>query len=136
MEFRTGYLNTVVDALSRQDSTASELHALSAANFDIFPELLHAVTTNPELVTIPTKITGGSLGAPWGLLDSLITFAGRVFVSPSSPFLSAILEAAHSLAHECVQRRFIVSATTFTFRVPVPLSKILYVHVWSDRGTR
>ena len=40
----------------------------------------------------------------WSVVDGLILFKGRIFVSPSSDLLLSILESVHSAGHEGVHK--------------------------------
>ena len=55
----------------------------------------------------------------WSVVDGLILFKGRIFVSPSSDLLLSILESVHGTGHEGVHK------TLHRLRA--------YLHVQDDR---
>jgi hypothetical protein len=47
---------------------------------------------------------GGAKPQQWSIVDGLILFKGRIFISPSSGLLPAILEVVHGVGHEGVHK--------------------------------
>jgi hypothetical protein len=73
VEYKPGAMNTVVDALSRRDtSTEGLVLALSAPRFDFVDRLRHAQRQEPALVAIRDELAAGTRGVPWSLLDDMV----------------------------------------------------------------
>lgn len=93
-------MNVVADALSRRDTEATaELAALSAPSFSIFDDLCREHEADPALKAIKDEIEQGVRAGQWGVVDNLVTFGGRVYVSRTSPSIPAIMAAAHGAGH-------------------------------------
>jgi hypothetical protein len=106
VEYKPGAQNVVADALSRrdtEDSTGAVL-ALSAPKFDFIDRLRQAHDGDPALVAIREEILAGNRATPWAVRDGLVTYAGRLYIVPSSPLLLEIVAAIHEDGHEGVQR--------------------------------
>jgi hypothetical protein len=58
------------------------------------------VCADDALATPKAEVEAGSRGDKWAIVDDLVTVGGRVYVSPGSPSLPAILSAAHDISHE------------------------------------
>jgi hypothetical protein len=79
VEFRSGHLNIVADALSRRDvDAAPTLCALSLPLFTIFDDLRHEIAASPELSSLRERMQAGDLGHPWSCVDDLILHGRRV----------------------------------------------------------
>jgi hypothetical protein len=57
----------------------------------------------------------GPSATKWSVVNSLVTFGGRIFIPVSSPCVAVILESAHGVGHEgmqstlhCLQANFFV----------------------------
>jgi len=103
VEFRPGRLNVVADALSRRDEAADHLHALSGPSFDLFDNLRRELQEDTALRALRDSIAADR-GAPWRVVDGLILHGTRVFVPAQSALLPTVLELAHSVGHEGVQK--------------------------------
>jgi hypothetical protein len=104
VEYKPGAAKTVVNALSRRDTGAGAVLAISAPRFDFIERLRQAQSTDPALVATRDAIHAGSRAAPWALCDGMVTFDSKLYVPPSSPLLQEILTAVHEDGHEGVQR--------------------------------
>jgi hypothetical protein len=104
VEYKPGAQNTVADALSRRDTPEGVLLAVSAPCFDYIGRLRHEHTSDPALVALREELAVGSRGAPWALVDGLLTYDGRLFIPAHSPLLHEIMAAVHGDGHEGVQR--------------------------------
>lgn len=94
VEYKSGAMNTVIDALSCHDveDSMGTLCAMSAPHFDFIRRLCHAQATDPALVTIHDGVR------------SDVLFDGRLYIPPTSPLLQEIVAAVHNDGHEGVQR--------------------------------
>ena len=104
VEYKLGTQNVVVDALSRrdmEDSTGVVL-ALSAPRFDFIDKLRQAHAVEPALVALREEILEGTRASPWAVRDGLVTYAGRLYIAPSSLLLLEIMAAIHDDGHEGV----------------------------------
>ena len=104
VEYKPGSLNVVADALSRREEHSGELSALSAPRFAVFDQLRQEINGNSNLSALRDAIRGGVKPVQWSVMDGLILFKGRIFVSPSSDLLLSILESVHGAGHEGVHK--------------------------------
>jgi hypothetical protein len=56
------------------------------------------------VVALKDELAAGLRGAPWAIVDGLLTYDGRIFVPSASPLLQEILVAVHGDGHEGIQR--------------------------------
>jgi hypothetical protein len=77
VECRSGATNIVADALSRRNTEEGELLAISAPRFDFIARLRQAQAMDPAL----------PCAAPWGVVDGMVTYDGRLYIPPASPLL-------------------------------------------------
>lgn len=96
VEYKPGKQNVVADALSRRDTDTTTIMALSAPSFALFDDLRQEAEGATDLATIKAQVLGGQLDAPWSVQDGLVLYNRKANIHPSSPLLSAIVEAAHS----------------------------------------
>ena len=114
VEFRPGRFNVVADALSRRDGDApllvglqppeQVLAVISAPTFHLFAELRRELQDTEELRVLRDAIAAGDRGADWTVQDGLILCKGRVYVPAVSTVLDAVLQLAHTGAHEGIQK--------------------------------
>ena len=64
VEYKSGSTTTVADALSRRDTEAGAVLAISAPRFDFIGRLRHVQATNPTLVAIHDNVRAGTRAAP------------------------------------------------------------------------
>jgi hypothetical protein len=105
VEYKPGTTNVMADALSRRDIEEGELLALSAPRFDFIDRLHQAQLSDPALVALRGNIDTGECQAPWSVMDSMVQFAGRLYIPPASPLVQEIMGAVHEDGHKGVQRR-------------------------------
>jgi hypothetical protein len=58
---------------------------------------------HPAAVALKDELTAGSRGAPWAIVDGLLTYDGCIFSLSASQLLQEILAAVHGDGHEGVQ---------------------------------
>jgi hypothetical protein len=104
VEYKSGSMNTVADALSHCDTEEGIVLAISAPRFDFIGRLHHAQATEPALVAIHDEIRAGTCTVPWTVVDDMVTYGGRLYIPPTSPLLQEIVEAVHEDGHEGVHR--------------------------------
>jgi hypothetical protein len=81
------------------------------------------VCADDALATSKAEVEAGSRGDKWAIVDDLVTVGGRVYVSPGSPSLPAILSATHDIGHEgsektldCMRADFFVPGACMVVR--------------------
>jgi hypothetical protein len=104
VEFKPGHQNAAVDALSCRDEEQVSVHALSLPTFDIVDQFLQESTTLQEIVTMKAQIEAGTAGKAWAVVDGIVVHDGRIFMPASSKLWLAVLEHAHRMGHEGVQK--------------------------------
>jgi hypothetical protein len=104
VEYKPGAQNVVADALSHHDTPDGGVLAISVPRFDYIDRLRQEQATHPASVALKDEFTAGSRGAPWAIIDGLLTYDGHLFVPPVSPLLQEIVMAVHGDGHEGVQR--------------------------------
>ena len=102
VEYKPGAQNGVADALSRRDTPEGAVLAVSAPRFDYIAQLRQEQANHPAVVALKEELTAGLRGAPWAIVDGLLTYDGRIFIPSASPLLQEILVAVHGDGHEGV----------------------------------
>ena len=93
----------MADALSRRDEGQSaELTALYTLAFSFFDELRTQLQDDADLTNIRDKAARGEDG--WTIVDQLLLKDGKVFVPASYAAVSSLLEFAHGMGHEGIQK--------------------------------
>jgi hypothetical protein len=105
VEYKSGKMNVVADALSRRDTeTTAEAMALSAPSFQLFEDLCAAYTADATLTFLHQEVRDGLHGKQWAVVDDLVTHGGRIYVPASSQLVEELLATAHSAGHEGTQK--------------------------------
>jgi len=114
VEFQPGRANTVADALSRRDGDVPLLEALTSADaslaalsvpaFDLYNELRHEFDNDADQRAFRDAVTNGDHGAAWTVREGLILRDGRVYMPESSAVLPDLLQLAHTVGHEGIQK--------------------------------
>jgi hypothetical protein len=103
IEYRSGSLNVVADALSRRAEGDSQLHVLSGPSFQLFEDLRREMAENSEFRAFRDSVVTDR-GEPWHVVDGLVMRGVRVFIPVGSAVLPVVLELAHSTSHEGTQK--------------------------------
>lgn len=89
--------------------------ALSTPHFFLFDDHRQEAQGASELTTIKGQVLAGQLEAPWSVQDGLVPYDRKVYVHPTSPSLSTILEAAHAARHNRVQKTLLQLKAVFLY---------------------
>lgn len=87
MEYKTGWMNVVANALSRWDTKQVIAMALSSPSINLMEEFRLAASIDSELVALHEQLTVGTLSMPWVVVDDLVTYQGRLYVPLTSTLL-------------------------------------------------
>jgi hypothetical protein len=104
VEFKPGRQNVAVDALSRRDEETLTVCALSLPAFELYDQLCQEVTTLLALITKRGQIVAGTAGPNWMVVDDIVLYKGRIFLSDTSASWAPILLQAHGMGHVGVQK--------------------------------
>jgi hypothetical protein len=102
--YKPGVQNIVADALSRRDERLEEVMASSAPQFALFDEVRQEINSDVALSSLRDAISGGAKPGVWSVVDGLILYKGRVYISQDSSLTPAILELVHGAGHEGVHK--------------------------------
>lgn len=104
VEYKPGAANVAADALSRREEGQSgELSALSTPAFAFFDELRKQLEVDAALSDARAKAAKEEDG--WTIADQLLLLKdGKVFVPASYAAVSSLLEFAHGMGHEGIQK--------------------------------
>jgi hypothetical protein len=102
VEYNPGAQNGVADALYRRDTPEGAVLDVSAPRFDYIAQVRQEQASHPVVVALKEELTAGLRGAPWAIVDGLLTYDGRIFIPSASPLLQEILAAVHGDGHEGV----------------------------------
>jgi hypothetical protein len=104
VEFKPGRLNVAVDALSRRDEEPPSINVVSLPEFEFFDQFWQESATLPEIIAKRVEITTGKADKAWHIIDGIVVHAGRIFMPASSKLWPAVLEQAHGMGHEGIQK--------------------------------
>jgi hypothetical protein len=104
VEFKSGKQNTTTDALSRCDEEGPATFALSLPNFDFFDQFCIEAATLPEVIAKRTEIAARTAGPKWAVVDDMVVHDRRLLVPTSATVWVLLLEHAHGMGHEGVQK--------------------------------
>jgi hypothetical protein len=104
VEFKPGRQNVAADALSRRHEVDVAVHTLSIPNFALLDEFRVEATSLPEVIAKRVELADGTAGPDWALVDDLVVQRGRIFLPASASVWPMVLEHAHGMGHEGVQK--------------------------------
>jgi hypothetical protein len=103
VEFKPERLNAAADALSRREDPLM-VHALSISEFDLYDQFRQEVASLPEVVAKRGDIEASTTGDRWTVVDDMVLHKGCIFMPSSSVAWPLVLEQAHGMGHEGVQK--------------------------------
>jgi hypothetical protein len=115
VEYKSGSMNTVADALSHRDTEEGALLAISAPRFDFIGRLCHAHATEPALVAIHDEVYAGTRTAPWTVVDDMVTYGGVSTSHPPHRYCRRSWKPSMRMDTRASIARFTASAVTFIF---------------------
>ena len=105
VEYRAGAAYKVAEALSHRDTEETgAVLVCSAPCFDFITRLRQVQHTVPALIALQEEVRAGTRSAPWGVVDGMVQYGGRLYIPLASPLLQEIVAAVHEDGHEGVQR--------------------------------
>jgi hypothetical protein len=113
IEFKPGRQNVAADALSRWHEVDVAVHTLSIPNFALLDEFRVEAASLPEVIAKRAKLVDGTTGPDWALVDDLVVRRGRIFLPASASVWPMVLEHAHGMGHEGVQKTLHRLRTSF-----------------------
>jgi len=115
VEYKPGKLNAAADALSRRDEQGpcTSTCAISRPEFELFDDFRQESLSLPEVVSKRQEIMAGTAGKEWSVVDNFVLHQGKIFVPDSSTFWPQLLEHAHGVGHEGVQKSLVRLRSSF-----------------------
>jgi hypothetical protein len=113
VEFKLGRQNAATDALSRRDEEVIAVHAISTPEFKFFDQFRQESSTLPDIAARRTKIDAGTADKAWRVVDGIVVREGHIFMPASSKLWPTILEQAHGMGHEGIQKTLQRLRTSF-----------------------
>jgi hypothetical protein len=104
VEFKPGRLNAAADALSRRDEEPLTVHALSIPEFNLYDQFCQDAASLLEVVAKRGDIEAGTTGDEWTIVDDMVLHKGRIFMMSSFTAWPLVLEQAHGMGHEGMQK--------------------------------
>jgi hypothetical protein len=104
VEFKLGRQNVAADALSYRDEELTMVHAISLPEFKFFHQFRQESSTLPEIAAKRAEIEAGSADKAWRVADGIVVCISRIFLPASSKLWPAIMEQAHNMGHEGIQK--------------------------------
>lgn len=104
VEYQPSKQNAAANALSRCASPDNQAFIMSAPSFDLLHDIHLAVATDPALQALRDEITSGTRTTPWAMIDGFVTYKRHIYILPGSPWVAAVVAAAHDYGHEGIQK--------------------------------
>jgi hypothetical protein len=102
------------DAPSRRHEDDVAVHTLSIPNFALLDEFRVEAAALPEMIAKHAELAAGTTGPDWALVDDLVVWRRRLFLPTSASVWPMVLEHAHGMGHEGVQKRLHRLHASFT----------------------
>jgi hypothetical protein len=99
VQYKPGHANMVADALSHRDTDMMSVHGVSGPFFDISNAIRAANAPKPALKSLHDQVTVSTRGKPWAVVNGVVTFQRRIYVSDGSPLLATTQAAANEEGH-------------------------------------
>ena len=103
VKFCPGRLTTIADALSRRGHEDASLSMLSGPSFKLYDDLHRELQEDATLRTFCDSVVTEH-GMSWHVVQGLVLRGTLVFMSASSTALLVVLQMAHSVGHEGIQK--------------------------------
>jgi hypothetical protein len=114
VEFKPGHQNAAADALSRCDEEQVSVHVPSLPTFDIVDQFSQESMTLQEIITMKAQIEAGTAGKAWAVVDGIVVHDEHIFMPASSKLWPTVLEHAHGMGHEGIQKTLTRLRSSFT----------------------
>jgi hypothetical protein len=101
VEYRQGKLNGAADALSCREKDIAAIHAISSPTFELFDKLRDEIQHSTEAAVVCSRMAEGKAEKGWSLVDDLVLFRGKNFISEESMLWPELLSHTHA-GHEGV----------------------------------
>jgi hypothetical protein len=98
---------------SRCEEDDLEVFALYLPSFNLYDQLRSEVTSLSAFTDKHAEITAGTAGPGWSTVDDVILYKGRIFLPPSSNHYVVILQHAHNMGHEGIQKSLLRLRASF-----------------------
>jgi len=99
VEYHSGKLNTVADALSRRNSDMPAVRAVSAPTFALYDDLREEHLSDPQAQELRVQLAAGIAPNGWTLVDDMLLLRGCLFVPDASLLWLCLLQEGHG-SHE------------------------------------
>jgi hypothetical protein len=100
--------------LSRWHEDDVAVYTLSIPKFALLDEFRVEAAALPEVIAKRAELANGTAGLDWALVDDLVVRRGRIFLPAFSSVWPMVLEHAHGMGHEGVQKTLHRLRASFT----------------------
>jgi hypothetical protein len=107
---------------------------LSTPSFELFDSLRQQISADEALHTVRDQAANKENG--WSVVDQLLLKDDKIFVPASYSIVSTLLELAHGMGHEGIQKTLHRLHSDFHIQVTVGSSWILFGIVRSVNATK
>jgi hypothetical protein len=100
--------------LSRWHEDDVAVYTLSIPKFALLDEFRVEAAALPEVIAKRAELANGTVGLDWALVDDLVVRRGRIFLPAFASVWPMVLEHAHGMGHEGVQKTLHRLRASFT----------------------